>query len=284
MRFVAIDVETANPDMASICQVGLVRFENGVEVAAESIYIDPEDYFDSINISIHGIDEETVAGAKTFAGAHPWLTGWLQEEIVVSHTHFDRVSIAQASRRDALADIKCQWLDSARVCRRAWPDSFARSGYGLDNVTAELGIPLEHHHDALCDARAAGHVLLAAVQHSGIAMNEWLDLVHKPIGSPDGYRRTGDGDGALVGQTIVFTGALEITRSEAADKAAAAGANVLPAVRKDVTMLVVGNRDFRPGWTEKSRKHLRAEHLIEQGHDIRIVGETDFLALAAVTE
>ncbi len=30
MNFVAIDVETANADMASICQIGLVKFENGI--------------------------------------------------------------------------------------------------------------------------------------------------------------------------------------------------------------------------------------------------------------
>jgi DNA polymerase-3 subunit epsilon len=29
MNFVALDVETANPDFASICQVGVVAFQNG---------------------------------------------------------------------------------------------------------------------------------------------------------------------------------------------------------------------------------------------------------------
>ena len=29
MNFVAIDVETANPDMASICQVGLAKYVDG---------------------------------------------------------------------------------------------------------------------------------------------------------------------------------------------------------------------------------------------------------------
>ena len=30
MNFVAIDVETANASMASICQIGLAEYENGV--------------------------------------------------------------------------------------------------------------------------------------------------------------------------------------------------------------------------------------------------------------
>lgn len=30
MEFVAIDVETANADMASICQIGLAKYKDGV--------------------------------------------------------------------------------------------------------------------------------------------------------------------------------------------------------------------------------------------------------------
>ena len=57
MDFIAIDVETANADMASICQVGLVKYEDGVLSDEWNTYVDPEDYFDGINVSIHGIDE-----------------------------------------------------------------------------------------------------------------------------------------------------------------------------------------------------------------------------------
>jgi DNA polymerase-3 subunit epsilon len=67
MNFVAIDVETANADMASICQIGLVKYVNGVPAEEWKTYVDPEDYFDGINVDIHGIDEAVVRGAPTFA-------------------------------------------------------------------------------------------------------------------------------------------------------------------------------------------------------------------------
>lgn len=45
MQFVAIDVETANADMGSICQIGLARFVDG-DLAEEWVtLVDPEDYF-----------------------------------------------------------------------------------------------------------------------------------------------------------------------------------------------------------------------------------------------
>jgi DNA polymerase-3 subunit epsilon len=67
MGFVAIDVETANPDMVSICQIGLARYKDGLLTEEWKSYIDPQDYFDDINVSIHGIDKSTVRGAPVFA-------------------------------------------------------------------------------------------------------------------------------------------------------------------------------------------------------------------------
>ena len=48
MDFLALDVETANPNLASICQVGLVEFANGELVKSSVWVVDPEDYFAGI--------------------------------------------------------------------------------------------------------------------------------------------------------------------------------------------------------------------------------------------
>ena len=130
MEFVAIDVETANPDMASICQIGLARYEQGLLIEEWKSYIDPEDYFDDINISIHGIDESTVRGAPVLAQVSQQLYGFLDNSIAVCHTHFDRVAIQQALEKYHIRNPICFWLDSARVARRAWKE-FAWRGYGL---------------------------------------------------------------------------------------------------------------------------------------------------------
>ena len=69
MQFTAIDVETANADMASVCQIGIAQFKNGVVSNKWKTYIDPEDYFDDLNVSIHGVDARAVRGAPTFRDA-----------------------------------------------------------------------------------------------------------------------------------------------------------------------------------------------------------------------
>lgn len=55
MSFVAIDVETANADMASICQIGLARYEQGAITYEWKTSVDTESYFDGINIAVHGL-------------------------------------------------------------------------------------------------------------------------------------------------------------------------------------------------------------------------------------
>ncbi len=282
-RFFAIDVETANPSMSSICQIGLVGFENGKEVRSESWLVNPQDWFDPINVSIHGITDDEVRGAAHFADLHQRLCEIIDNEIVVCHTHFDRVAVHQTAQRWSKQVPACHWLDSARVARRTW-SQFAQSGYGLANLADHCGIQFRHH-DANQDARTAGLILLQAIEESGIGLEDWLTKSRRTRSGSTPIRRSGDGNGALVGEVVVFTGALLVPRRLAADKAAEAGADVQPSVTKETTMLVVGDQDVaRLGGKDKSSKHIKAERLVTKGQAIRILGETDFMALSSITE
>ena len=108
MNFIAVDVETANADMASICQVGFVKYQDGVPVQEWHSLVDPEDYFDGINVSIHGINEARVAGAPVLPDLADRIRATLAENISVCHTHFDRVAFSQAFERYGLTPLSCQ--------------------------------------------------------------------------------------------------------------------------------------------------------------------------------
>ncbi len=284
MEFVAIDVETANADMSSICQVGMALYREGVLTDEWKSFIDPEDYFDPVNISIHSIDESVVEGAPTIPEVSDKISNLLDNRVAVCHTHFDRVAVQQAFDRYELTYPRCEWLDSARVARRAW-DEFAWRGYGLPNVCAYLGYEFIHH-DALEDAKAAAYILNAAMEKMGLNIAGCLERVRQPIdGSKSHSRqdleRDGNSEGSLYGEVLVFTGALRIPRSEAADMAAQLGCQVTAGVNKKTTMLVVGDQDIRRlAGHKKSSKHRKAEALISKGQSIRILRETDFQQLA----
>jgi DNA polymerase III subunit epsilon len=283
MDFVAIDVETANPDMGSICQIGVAKFANGQLADEWSSLVDPEDYFDELNIAIHGIEPRMVRGQPKLPQIASQLRERLEGVTTVCHTHFDRLALSRAFIKYGLDPLSTTWLDSARVVRRTWKD-LAWKGYGLANVCNRIGYEFQHH-DALEDAKAAGHVLLAALRESGQDLEHWKYRVCQPIdpersSTGTAIQRDGNPDGDLFGEVIVFTGALEIPRSEAANLAASLGCQVAQGVTKKTTILVVGDQDVtKLAGHEKSSKHRKAEQLVAEGHYIRIVRETDFKAL-----
>ena len=285
MRFLSIDVETANPSMDSVCQIGVAVFEDEELCAEWQSFIDPEDYFDPVNISIHGIEERDVAGAPIFSAIAGELFQMLGDHPVVAHTHFDRAAISQTCNKYGISIPELRWLDSARVARRAWAQ-FSAKGYGLKNVCSHIGYSFEHH-NALEDAKAAGHVMLAAIRESGICLDDWFTRIGQPI-SPSTSKSTskststkisrdGNPDGEFFGEVLVFTGSLEIPRREAAGMAAKAGCEVAKSVTRKTTLLVVGDQDIsRLAGHSKSSKHRKAEDLIAKGAPIRILRESDF--------
>ena len=187
---------------------------------------------------------------------------------VVSHTLFDRTALAQAFSRYDMPPLANPWADSSRVARHAW-SQFAARGYGLKNLARHLGIEFRHH-DALQDARAAGEVVVRARDELGLSFEELFELAERPIVV----------DETVAGEVVVFTGRLSMKRKEAEAMAVAAGLLVDSKVNKRTTILVCGDQDVgRLAGKEKSKKQLTAERLIAKGEDVRIVKESDFLAL-----
>lgn len=281
-RFLALDVETANADMSSICQIGIVEFQEDKVVKQWGTFINPQDYFDPFNISVHGITSQAVQDAPLFSNIHSRIQQSVKGCVVVTHMPFDQTSLRRASQKYKLPEISCIWLDSARVIRRQW-EQFSQSGYNLPNITNHLGIKYKPH-DAVEDARAAGEVVLKAINESGLSLEEWLERAYKRTSySNTKHAREGNSDGPFYGETIVFTGSLSLPRKEASEIAAQVGCNVGDGVNKDTTILVVGMQDKdRLAGYDKSSKHRKAEELITKGKQIRIISEADFLEMAGM--
>ena len=282
LNFDTVDVETANADRSTICQIGIVHVRDGQISDRWASLVDPEDWFDDWNINIHGISEETVKGAPTLLELDDELRGRLGASVVVSHTSFDRVAIERAMEKYGLGQPRFTWLDSAKVVRRAWPDRYSCRGYGLASVAHDLGIVFRHH-DALEDATAAAEIVIRASEDTGLDITGWLQRTATPV-TPKRNKRNqiGDGDpgGHLFGEALVFTGSLDMTRQEATDLATQAGCEVQRNVTKRTSLLVVGLQDKNRlnGYT-KSSKHRKAETLIGKGAGIQILSEKDFHAL-----
>lgn len=179
MHFVAIDVETANYSINSICQIGIVEYRQGKISTLWSSLIDPLSHFNQFNTNIHGITKEMISGCPTFKDIYPELLDCLTDKIVVSHTSFDKKAISAAALQNDLLPPNCTWLDSALIAKRAWLQ-FSRSGFGLGNLCQFLNFDFKHH-DALEDARACAFIVGQAVQKTGFSVQEWLTKVREPL-------------------------------------------------------------------------------------------------------
>lgn len=281
-RFIAVDVETANSNSDSICQIGLALVSSNNEMQTVSLLVDPRQDFDAFNIDLHGIGPHEVRGAPDFAEHLSNLRPALERSHLVQHSNFDKRAFDAACKRYDLPPLRSNWIDSVRIARNAWPELKGNGGHGLANLKKHLNLEFNHH-DAEEDARAAAQVVLMAEDVLGIDFT----LAAKPkkrSGFEQNVAISGDASGPLFGHTACFTGKLELARAEAATLAARAGITVKASVSKKVTLLIVGDQDLTLlAGHNKSTKHRRAEELIEQGCDIRIIGETEFVALVRTT-
>lgn len=279
MKYVIVDIETANPNITSICQIAIVTYENGQITDQWHTLINPKTDFHYMNVAIHGIDERTVRNAPTLSDVADTIKAKFADNLICSYGAFDRSSLTRI-----FPELSNQWLDIVRVVRRSWNQEFAKYGYGLASMASTLKIKQANHHDALDDVLVAGEILLKALEDSQKDLDFWLDRVRKPI-DLDNYQKAhgkleGNPEGELHGETIVFTGELSIPRAKAAELAAQAGCNVATSVSKKVTLLVIGEQDLtKLNGKELSSKEIKARELIEKGHPIQLLSEKDFYHL-----
>jgi DNA polymerase-3 subunit epsilon len=150
-NFTAIDFETANHHPASICQVGLVRVENGEIVKQVNQLVKPPNnaYFYK-NIEVHGIRPEDTEAAPTFDYVwHNEMKEYIEDEVVVAHS----IGFDVNCLRNALA-----WYDEIQPVfeERCTLKIYRR---GLSLLSKKYKIPLNHH-DALSDAHACAQLYL----------------------------------------------------------------------------------------------------------------------------
>ncbi|MEJ7592064.1 MAG: exonuclease domain-containing protein [Planctomycetaceae bacterium] len=274
VHFVAVDVETANHNRGSICQIAIVEFRDGVIVSEWSSLVDPDESFFAGNIEIHGITSNDVAGHPTIRELAEEIRRRLTGRLVVSHTLFDQQSLSIACPEVAHG---LKWLDTCDVARRAWPELPC---HRLPVLADRLGIEFNHH-DALEDARTAGKVLIAALSRNRSIAQWTITTVTGPNSRSRAYapqvQRAGKLSGQMSGEVVVLTGTMWTSRNRIADLAAEAGCNVHPRITNSTTILVVGSDNVGES------KLRTARQLVATGRALRIMTDSEFRSIVEST-
>ena len=300
--YVALDVETANSFRGSICSIGLVKFQNGKVVDSFYSLINPEEDFDYRNINIHGITQKDILNSPIFPEIRQRIIDFIGTNIVVSHfAQFDIGALKDAYLKYNLDFDDVKFVCSYRLAKIALPGLI---NYKLKTLTKELNIKLEHH-NALSDAKASGLILgylLSANSYSDIdeflynyhynktglhgqyGFNRQLkgdyksNLIYQPT---DEEKALMNPDHYFYGLYFCFTGKLErMTRKEAITMVALTGGIPEKNVTKNTNILVVGEQDWRVvGKSGLSSKMKKAQSLLENGQNIEIMTEDDFIKM-----
>ena len=149
-NFTAFDFETAQSSRWSICQIGLIRVENGSITNKVNLLIQPPNnsYWDRLTTK-HGITPAMTKNAPTFNQVWPSIKNYIQHQWVVAH--------------NAAFDCSClnQTLEYYQLPKPSFDSHCTYKIYGskLSSLCTLYNIPLNHH-DALSDALACAHLFI----------------------------------------------------------------------------------------------------------------------------
>lgn len=306
MDFVAIDFETANSNMTSACSLGIAVVSNNKVIEVKEWLIKPTPfYFEYYNSKVHGITEDDVKDCSSFNEIWNEICSYLKESILVAHNaSFDMSVLKHLIQYFNLDDPCFDYFCSCQMSKNIWTNL---ENHKLSTVCKHLNIDLQHH-NAASDASGCAEIVIAALEIAYIfnmdfnsfifleSLNQ-LDFSNSPLkpltASTAKFKNkidysklspsvcSFDDCHPLYNKNIVFTGDLSsLQRREAIQKVLDLGATVKSGVSKNTNYLVVGIQDKDiVGSNGLSTKQVKAYSLIEQGIDIKIIPEDEFLKL-----
>lgn len=161
------DVETPNRFNSKICSIGVVRTNSkGCTEYENHFYVNPEQGFDDMNISIHGIKPSMVIEAPTFAEL--WeseLFDVFDDSTLVAHNaFFDLNVLGKTLGAYGFEKPAYPYICTMESAMQALP---ALQDYQLSTLSQRYGVPLPRHHDAFCDAKACEGVFWGLLDECG---------------------------------------------------------------------------------------------------------------------
>jgi DNA polymerase-3 subunit epsilon len=213
-HFTSVDVELANNDLHSVCEIGIAKFRSNNLVETWRAVVDPECEFEKIfHSDLHGIRKQHTSNAPSFPEVYGVLKRFLIDETCIYHaaSFFDPNCIRSACARYGLPDItpRATWLSTLDLSHQYWPDEPSHKLVNLSDRINHDYLP----HNALEDAIACAAVFRALSGNSTIPA---IQATGNSTDRPRTFRRVasqkrgtglkGKQDGPFAGTFIVYSG------------------------------------------------------------------------------
>lgn len=300
--FITFDFETANSNNDSACALGLV-FVKDLEIVGSKYFLikPPTDKFEPKNIQTHGITYKDVKNSPDFKEVWKQVLPLLKQTLLIAHNaHFDMSVILTCCENFGIKAPYLDYFDSISLFSSAFPGHKNKS---LDYCADILDVPLANHHHALDDAKACAEIAIKSLQqieslplkykmeaYQKIKINNSYETIaikefHTPKFAGKKIKITEItptseefcNQHPFFQKIVVFTGDLiSFDRKEAMQSVVDLGGLLRTSVSKKTNFVVFGTPP-EPGY--KTAKEIKALELIEQGHEIKLLSEEEFLQI-----
>jgi DNA polymerase-3 subunit epsilon len=290
--YILLDLETTglNPSFDEIIEIACIHMANNKEFDTFHSYVQPTPYKDDDNTyyfvddfitHLTGITDDMLQDAPKFSSIASQLYAYLSDYVIVGHNvNFDINFLYDNFQKSIDKELKNDFVDTMRLSRIILPDL---KHHRLKDLCAFFSITMEQHR-AMNDCLITQQVLL---QLQSLAIEKEIDLtkyttkIKYDLTELTGNTSLNDPSHLFYGKSCVFTGKLQrYTRKDAAQIVCNIGGHCENNVTKKTNYLIIGGLDDSPLVKDgKSSKMKKAEKLILEGQDLKILSEDTFYDL-----
>lgn len=184
--YVLLDLETtgATPTQDRITEIGLIRYEDGIEVGRWNTLINPEVSISPFIQRLTGITQDMVSHAPTFAQVCETLLQWLDQAVLCAHNvRFDYGFLKNEFKRIGITFQK-KLLCTVKLSRKLYPQHHSHS---LNAIIERFQLICTQRHRAMGDTEMMAAFIEVAIREFGEStVQETVKTLLKQQATPTG--------------------------------------------------------------------------------------------------
>lgn len=259
MDFVAIDLEKLDDSQLSVCEVGMVKYQDGKFIDEFHSYIKP---MESMNRNMFGkkelkhITDEMLLSAPTFSKIYNKMKEFTNGAVLVCHNKgADLNYLYYNEKAYGLSGLYTDFIDTSDICKLGLKDAYQKI----------FGKQMENHHFALDDAKHTAEILVALSEQSVVSefvKSNYIPEKEKPKSENTKYNTVSSKDLAdedillpnldFFGKICVVSGGSDKNKELLKSKLKDVGAKVTSNISGKTDVFIKGE-DVGPSKKEKAK-------------------------------
>lgn len=259
MDFVAIDLEKLDDSQLSVCEVGMVKYQDGKFIDEFHSYIKP---MESMNRNMFGkkelkhITDEMLLSAPTLSEIYNKMKEFTNGAVLVCHNKgADLNYLYYNEKAYGLSGLYTDFIDTSDICKLGLKDAYQKI----------FGKQMENHHFALDDAKHTAEILVALSEQSVVSefvKSNYIPEKEKPKSENTKYNTVSSKDLAdedillpnldFFGKICVVSGGSDKNKELLKSKLKDVGAKVTSNISGKTDVFIKGE-DVGPSKKEKAK-------------------------------